>query len=221
MSGGDNQATYLLTSIQAFRNLGCTLPIEIMYLGDGDLSEDYRQKLEDLPDVITRDMSQMINDEGWRVTGWASKPFAMLMSSFREVIFIDADSLFFENPAVLFDEPGYVETGALFFRDRRILPESKKRWLQAILPTPISSLVKQSYMWTGESGHYQESGVVVVDKWKHFVAMLLATRLNGPDRDGDHANGIVGVYDMVYGKLETGISLVSRSLSHHLFLQHT
>jgi len=46
----------------------------------------------------------------------------------------------------------------------------------------------------------QESGVVVVDKWRHFIALLLVTRMNGPDRDGNKENGVVGVYDMVYGK---------------------
>jgi alpha 1,3-mannosyltransferase len=80
LSAGDNQAPYLLTSIQSFRRLGCTLPIEIMYLGDSDLSEDYRAELEMLPDVVTRDLSQMVNDEGWRLAGWAGKPFAILMS---------------------------------------------------------------------------------------------------------------------------------------------
>jgi alpha 1,3-mannosyltransferase len=45
----------------------------------------------------------------------------------------------------------------------------------------------------------QDSGVVVVDKWRHFVPLLLTTRLNGIDRDGSEANGHRGVYDMVYG----------------------
>lgn len=48
----------------------------------------------------------------------------------------------------------------------------------------------------------QDSGVVVVDKWQHFVALLLTTRLNGPDRDGNQA-GKKGVYEMVYGDKET------------------
>lgn len=200
LSAGDDQAPYLLTSIQSFRNLGCDLPIEIMYLGDGDLSEDYRAEMEAIPGVITRDMAQMVADEGWKLKGWAGKPFAMLLSSFREVIFIDADALFFKNPEILFEDPQYQETGALFFRDRIIMPESKKRWLKQILPNPISAKVRQSRFWTGASGHMQESGVVVVDKWKHLVAMLLVTRMNGPDRDSDSARGIVGVYEMVYGK---------------------
>lgn len=203
LTAGDDQAPYLLTTIYSFRQLGCTLPIEVMYLGDQDLGEDYRMELEALPGVTCRDIAQMTNDEGWKLAGWAAKPFAILLSSFREVIFIDADSLFFKNPEVLFDEPDYKQTGALFFRDRLIMPESKKRWLQQVLPKPIPRLAKQSRFWTGESGHQQESGVIVVDKWKHFISMLLVTRFNGPDRDGNKEKGITGVYDMMYGDKET------------------
>lgn len=199
LTAGDDQAPYLLTTIWSFRQLGCVLPIEIMYLGDQDLGEDYRMELEALPGVVTRDIAQMTNDEGWRLDGWAAKPFAILLSSFREVIFIDADSLFFKNPAVLFEDPDYVRTGALFFKDRLIMPENRRRWLQQILPKPIPKLAKQSRFWTGESGHMQESGVIVVDKWKHFIALLLVTRMNGPDRDGNKDQGRIGVYDMVYG----------------------
>jgi hypothetical protein len=204
LTAGDDQAPYLLTTIPTFRKLGCELPIEVMYLGDSDLSEDYRADLEALDGVVTRDIAQMVNDEGWKLAGWAAKPFAILHSSFREVIFIDADSLFMKNPEVLFDDASYQKTGALFFRDRLIMPESKKRWLQQVLPKPISRQVKQSRFWTGDSGHMQESGVVVVDKWRHFIALLLVTRMNGPDRDGNKDEGRVGVYDMVYGESNHG-----------------
>ncbi|KAJ6260415.1 hypothetical protein Dda_4641 [Drechslerella dactyloides] len=203
LTGGDKQAPFMLTSIPSFRKLGCNLPIEVMYLGESDLSEDYRAELEQMDGVVTRDISAMVSDKGWRLAGWAAKPFAMLFSSFREVIFIDADSLFFKNPEVLFEDEQYKKFGALFFRDRIIMPENKKRWLQQVIPKPISKNVRQSRLWTGQSGHQQESGVVVVDKWRHFVAMLLVTRMNGPDRDGNESKGIVGVYDMVYGDKET------------------
>ena len=199
MTAGDDQAPYLMASIPSFRALGCNLPIEIFYLGDRDLSEDFRSELEAFEGVTTRDLSQMVTDEGWRLAGWAGKPFTILYSSFREVIFIDADALFFRNPEVLFEDADYKETGALFFRDRLIMPESKKRWLQAVLPKPISKQVRQSRMWTGDSGHMQESGVIVVDKWRHFLSLLLVSQMNGPDRDGKKDQGIVGVYDMVYG----------------------
>jgi hypothetical protein len=46
LTAGDSQAPYLLTTIYTFRQLGCDLPIEIMYLGDSDLGEDERFELE-------------------------------------------------------------------------------------------------------------------------------------------------------------------------------
>ncbi|KAI1637745.1 glycosyltransferase family 71 protein [Biscogniauxia mediterranea] len=201
LTAGDNQAPWLLTTIYSFRQLGCTLPIEVMYLGESDLGEDYRSDLEALPGVTTRDISAMVNDEGWKLAGWAVKPFAILLSSFREVIFIDADSLFFRDPAVLFEDPEYRRTGALFFRDRVFEPGSKKDFLKQIMPRPVPKLAKQSPWWTGESSHAQESGVVVVDKWRHFMALLLVCRFNGSDRD--KRNDIDGIYNLMYGDKET------------------
>lgn len=127
------------------------------------------------------------------------------MSSFREVLFIDADALFFVDPETLFEDPAYIETGALFFTDRNLSPQNDKRaWLRQVLPKPISEQVQRTNrLWTGESVHMQDSGVVLVDKWRHFVSMLLTTRLNGPDRDGNAEQGKRGVYDMVYGDKET------------------
>ncbi|KAJ6436674.1 hypothetical protein O9K51_10793 [Purpureocillium lavendulum] len=174
-----------------------------MYLGDSDLGEVTRRALDAFDGVTTRDMAPMIDDKDWKVSGWAAKPFAILFSTFREVIFIDADALFFRDPETLFDDPGYKTTGALFFRDRLFMPESKKSWLQQVLPKPVSKQVKRSRPWTGDSGHMQESGVIVVDKVRHFVALLMVTRMNGPDRDGNKDKGRVGIYDMVYGDKET------------------
>lgn len=198
-TGGSRQAPYLITSIQLIRRIGCDLPIEVMYLGDEDLDEPSRAKLESIPGVFTRDLRPMVNDEGWKLAGWAAKPFAILLSSFREVLFIDADAIFLRDPASLFEDLGYRRTGALFFKDRLLMPESRQAWLKEILPSPISMKARLSRLWTGESGHMQESGVVVVDKWRHFIALLMVTRMNGPDRDGNEAEDIIGVYDMVYG----------------------
>ncbi|KAJ8118639.1 hypothetical protein ONZ43_g3952 [Nemania bipapillata] len=201
LTAGDDQAKYLLTTIHTFREIGCDLPIEVMYLGDADLGEDHRFELEALPGVTTRDIAQMVDDEGWKLAGWAIKPFAILLSSFRDVIFIDADSFFFRDPAKLFDDADYKKTGALFFRDRTIMPESKRKWLMQILPRPIHKLAKESSWWMGTSGHHQESGVVVVDTWRHFVSLLLICRFNGSDRDP--RIGKMGVYEMMHGDKET------------------
>ncbi|KAK3676618.1 hypothetical protein LTR78_003392 [Recurvomyces mirabilis] len=202
-TAGDAQVPFLMTSIPSLRSLGCGLPIEVMFLGDADLSSQSRSILEALDGVITRDMSHMIDDTDWALRGWAAKPFAILLSSFREAIFIDADALSFVNLEILFTDEQYLGTGALFFKDRNTMPGSKRSWLTEILPQPVSHLVEENRMWTGESTHMQDSGVVVVDKWKHFLPLLLTTRLNGPDRDGDEEKGKKGVYQMVFGDKET------------------
>ncbi|KAJ5098009.1 alpha-1-3-mannosyltransferase [Penicillium argentinense] len=204
-TAGNGQVRYLLTSIPSIRRLGCTLPIEVMYLGDEDLSPTSRAALEALPGVVTRDLHKMINDSGWKLRGWAGKPFAVLFSSFREVIFIDADSLFLQNPAILFDDFAYRDTGALFFKDRLIMPESKREWMQKVLPEPISSKAQEVRLWDGQSGHMQESGVLVIDTYRHFLSLLLVTRMNGPDRDGNKEKGIRGVYDMLFGEFSSSM----------------
>lgn len=199
ITAGNKQAPYLLTSIPSMRWLGCDLPIEVMYLGDDDLSPSLQADLAALPGVTVRDLSLMVNDDGWKLAGWAAKPFSILYSRFREVMLVDADALFFQNPDVLFDDKSYQDTGALFFKDRLFMPGSKREWLKKILPHPPSAKVRESRFWTGESVHMQESGVVLVDKWRHFVSLLLVAKLNGPDRDT--RDGKQGIYEMVYGKL--------------------
>jgi len=199
-TAGTDQAPFVMTSIGVLRELGCDLPIEVMYLGEGDLDVDAREKLEDMPGVITRDIRLMVKDEGWQLAGWAGKPFAILFSSFREVIFIDADSLFMQDPSTLFDDPGYKETGALFFYDRLMKGDGKRHWMETVLPKPVSKKARKSRMW-GTSDHMQESGVVVVDTYRHMIPLLVVSRNNGPDRDGNADKGITGVYDMLFGKV--------------------
>lgn len=221
MTVGGSQALYALTTINTFRELGCDLPIELFYLGDQDLPESSRSALANITGVTTRDLSQMVYDNGWSLhgmvlevlesmsanrgdLGWAAKPMAMLLSSFREVILIDADVFFFDDPARLFLQPDYLRTGAMFFRDRLLKdsPVIRRDFLQQSLPLPISpGVIDSNRWWLGTSEHMQESGVVIVDKWRHFAALLLTTRLNGPERDPKP--GKVGVYQMMHGDKET------------------
>lgn len=69
---GEHQVYMVMTSIRSLRGVGCKLPIEIMYHGEEDLGQEYREMLEGLPDVVTRDMSKMIDDSGWELRGLIS-----------------------------------------------------------------------------------------------------------------------------------------------------
>lgn len=69
LTAGNDQARLLLTTIPSIRQLGCDLPIEILYLGDEDLGEEMRDRLEQIPGVIARDLALMIEDDGWHLAG--------------------------------------------------------------------------------------------------------------------------------------------------------
>lgn len=55
-----------------------------------------------------------------RLRSWFCKTAALVTSTFRHTMLIDTDLIWFQNPDLLFTAPGYVKTGALFFRDRFI-----------------------------------------------------------------------------------------------------
>jgi len=68
-TAGNRQGAELLTVIPSLRQLGCELPIEVMYLGDEDLDEELRDELEKLDGVVTRDLRLMVEDDGWHLAG--------------------------------------------------------------------------------------------------------------------------------------------------------
>lgn len=53
-----------------------------------------------------------------RLKGWFCKTKALITSKFEETLVVDTDVLWFKDPTQLFNAPGYLATGALFFRDR-------------------------------------------------------------------------------------------------------
>jgi hypothetical protein len=67
--------------------------------------------------------------------GWALRPFAVLASSFKKVILSDADTVFIQDPTLLLQEPGFKDTGAIFYHDRLLAPAKDEvyDWVDNIL----------------------------------------------------------------------------------------
>ncbi|KAG0197798.1 hypothetical protein BGX28_008705 [Mortierella sp. GBA30] len=179
---GNNQFEFVITAIQAIRNrLKSTLPIQIFHMGDSDLSKERQAYLRDMAsDIEIVDVTQILDNDYMRLGGWAIKPFAMLASSFEEVMFVDADAYFLQDPVVLFDDPGYKATGALFFFDRTLFPNWSvgSDWMKSILPI-MSSFPPKSRMFNLLTAHEQESGVVLINKKTRFLGMLGTCKMNG------------------------------------------
>jgi hypothetical protein len=168
-------------AIKSFHQvLKSPLPVEVLYAGPNDLTDAMIQAFNALPNVKTVDILEYFGEESKDARGWAIKPFAMLASSFAEIIFIDADGLFFQDPNVLFEKSQlYKRDGALFFFDRTMRTDEETTWLNSYLLHP-SKYAKGNRYLTKKSIHEMESGVVVMDKSRTDVlhGLLAVCKMN-------------------------------------------
>ncbi|CAF0735324.1 unnamed protein product [Didymodactylos carnosus] len=145
------------------------LPIEIMYSSDEDLDHDLqRLLLEQFPLIKLIDLSTIFNDNLLQLRGWEIKPFAILASSFHHIILMDSDVFFLQLPAKLFQNPLYIQNGALFFYDRVNLNSNELKWVKSLLIDHSITVNNRT----------QESGVVVMDKIRSLYGLLLTCKLN-------------------------------------------
>ena len=97
------------------RHLGCALPIELWYLGRAELDKRMSQLITPFGvkciDALIIRQRYPVRD----LTGWGLKPYAILHSSFKEVLFLDADNLPVVNPEYLFETPEFSNCGAIFW----------------------------------------------------------------------------------------------------------
>eukprot|EP01038_Epipyxis_sp_PR26KG_P015733 gene15733-21298_t len=56
----------------------------------------------------------------WRLRGFFCKVAGLLQSPFQQTLLVDLDVIWLKNPELLFNTPQFIETGALYFRDRAI-----------------------------------------------------------------------------------------------------
>jgi hypothetical protein len=139
--------------------LGCALPTEIWHLGP-----------REMPQLLTEEFSRM----GCRVVdaaavkqaypaevhdGWQLKVYALLHSSFEEVLLLDADQVPAADPSAVFDWPQFRETGAVFWPDIVDLSADNPVWALFDLPP------RRVRSW--------ESGQVCIDKRKHWRPLNL------------------------------------------------
>jgi hypothetical protein len=152
----------LLTLLRQIHH--CRLPIEVWYLNDADLSPELRTEFGRF-DVEFVNASRDPRVTGPRpANGWALKACAIALSRFAEVLWLDADLLPLVDPATLFDVPDFRWTGALFWPDIRPVNRFNPIWSIAGTTAP--------------DGPEFESGIVLLDKRRHWPELLLALHFN-------------------------------------------
>ncbi|KAJ3005201.1 hypothetical protein HKX48_000809 [Thoreauomyces humboldtii] len=208
MTTGDEHTKFAINTIRMIRDLGCTLPVQIFYANNLDLNQANRAILGALSDVELVDISNLIDinaagrGKPLRHVGWAMKPFAMFASKFKEIILVDADVMFLQNPEVMFDYSSYQETGVLLFRDRTLGAGRQSVTIPAFMEELMEGRRLSKYFYTEGrpsrrlSGHEGESGVIVMDKHRNFHPLLLACKMNSGPYQYD-------LYSIVWGDKET------------------
>ncbi|HEY5957167.1 MAG TPA: hypothetical protein VIV60_11460, partial [Polyangiaceae bacterium] len=132
--GGGKYFTQAWVCINMLRQMGCRLPVELWYLGREELSEAMAQLLQplgvrcvDATEVAVRHPARILN-------GWELKPYAIIHSSFEEVLFLDADNVPIVDVTALFDWPEYKQWGAVFWPDYQRLARDRDIWQICNIP---------------------------------------------------------------------------------------
>ena len=149
-----------------------------MFVGPADLDVDKQTALQSAAEQVrTVNILHFFDEDivGLQGGGWAIKPFAILASSFEQVIIADADVVFLQAPDVAFDHAGFSSTGTLFFHDR-VVPDGNnvhEWWREVMHHRKPSHMLKQSQFWAQHTNHEMESGVVAFHKGSRQVMLGL------------------------------------------------
>jgi hypothetical protein len=112
--------------------------------------------------------------------GWPLKPYAIAHSRFREVLYLDADTVPLTDPRPIFEWDAYRQSGMLTWPDVVNIRSDNPIWQAVGLePRPCTSI---------------DSAILVVDKKRAWEALDIAVLLN------EHAEDI---YRCVYGDKDT------------------
>ncbi|KAJ5980038.1 Alpha-mannosyltransferase [Penicillium waksmanii] len=168
-TAGGSYLPVLVISLRMLRRTGSRLPMEV-FLAD---EEEYEEYICDvvLPSLNARCIIlSTILDASLptaKITKYQFKPFAMLFSSFEEILFLDADAFPLNAPEKIFTSTPFKTTGMITWPDF---------WSSSVSPTfyEISHTTPPAMNLRAST----ESGEFVLSKRTHSLTLILATYYN-------------------------------------------
>lgn len=160
--GGGSYFPPLMVSLRLLRRTGTSLPVEV-FLPE----EEYEPELcEHVMPTLNAFCRTFPAFDG-KVTRFQFKVFAILLSSFGEVLWLDADNFPLHDTAPLFGSAPFRETGLVTWPDLWQTSVSPAYYLIASsAPVPVSARSST------------ESGQLLMSKAKHWKTLLLAAYYN-------------------------------------------
>lgn len=168
-TAGGKYLPVFVISLRMLRRTGTTLPVEV-FLADHEEYEAYICK-EVLPSlsatcVIMSDILESV-PHSVDITRYQFKVFAMMFSSFEEILFLDADCFPIHNPEQLFSSEPFRKHGLITWPDF---------WASSASPL-FYQIASQSVPPMTERAT-SETGELLLSKTTHQRSLLLATYYN-------------------------------------------
>jgi ADP-heptose:LPS heptosyltransferase len=195
--GGPRYFPSAWVGIRRLRSLGCHLPIELWYLGPGEVDSRMKNLLES-QDVRAVDALPWRRVHPMpRLNGWELKPYAMLHCAFEEVLLLDADNICYRNPEFLFDISEYAGTRAVFWPDLDWFGPEQTAW--------------EVFGVTYRHEASFESGQIVLDKSRCWGPLQLTVWYNQhSEYFYNHVHGDKDTFHMAFRKLDVPYSMPAR-----------
>jgi len=180
-AGGQRYFTCAWVLISVLRKVHrCPLPIQIWHLGRAEMSEEMGTLLAE-HGVEVVDAETVLARYPARVAGgWPLKPYAIMQSRFREVLYLDADTVPLVDPQAAFGWNEYRDTGLVLWPDVVDITAANPIWARLGLKSEERMSI--------------DSGILVVDKAKAWNLLDLAVVMNEYCEE---------VYDLLYGDKDT------------------
>lgn len=178
-----------LQTIAVMRELhGCLLPIEVYHHTEDELPSALVDSFRSLGRVTVHDIDTLqlftseLEDDAGHYPGlketWERQSLGLLASSFQEILIVDPQVVFLQDPSQLFSHPTFSSTGTLFFRSKAKPVDRASQYLVSFLKRQIdqgtpSKQLADSAFYSHAIGSRMDMDVVVLDKSRPGVLSAL------------------------------------------------
>jgi ADP-heptose:LPS heptosyltransferase len=207
--GGVRMFANAWVCIRMLRKLGCELPVELWHLGKFEMDSAMEELVRPWGVTCVDATDQNVAWSAKVNSGWPLKPYAIINSSFEEVLMLDADNVPVRNPEFLFEHPLFREHGAVLWPDRGRLPVNSTAW----------RLFDVAYRDEPEI----ESGQILVNKQRCWGPLLLCMWYNEQNHlFYKHVHGDKETFHFAFRRLDVPYAITQHPMvpSQEVLYQH-
>ncbi|KAL4967296.1 mannosyltransferase putative-domain-containing protein [Aspergillus stella-maris] len=171
-SAGSTYLPTFLVTILLLRRAGSTLPVELFMKDRTEYEASICEGI--LPELGVKCLvlSDILGGQDNTIDGFQIKSFAMLFSSFENLLWLDADCAPLHDPAVILSSDPFKSVGMVTWPDF---------WANTAAPVYFSISRQPEPLSTARQA--TEAGMLLISKSTHFLTLVLASYYNyyGPD----------------------------------------